>query len=94
MFSVCAAGHEGTWVAGGGGCTPCDPGKFNAAPDGTCSDCLAGTISTVAGATVCDACPRDEYSATDGQTSCTACVATTETTDGNTGQSACSKELW
>ncbi len=91
LFSVCAAGHEGTFDPAnvGGGCTACAAGKFSAAAGGTCTDCAAGTFSPAAGSTSCTDCNADEFSATAAAAACTTCDATSETTDSYTGQSAC-----
>ncbi len=86
LFSVCSAGHEGTWVAGGGGCTACAAGKFNAAPDGTCTLCNAGQ-SSAAGATSCVDCLADTYSENPGDP-CQPC-GNGATTDRATGQTGC-----
>ncbi len=90
LTSVCAVGHEGTWVAGGGGCTACVAGTFkNTAGDGVCTGCLAGQQANAAG-TGCEDCPPDTYSANFGDP-CTACDANTETTDSASGAIACGK---
>ncbi len=87
---MCAAGHLGSWVPGGGGCIPCYAGTFKAATgDGPCYSCAAGQGSS-AGATACVDCLADEYSANPGDP-CSACDATTETTDSLTGQTGCGK---
>ncbi len=91
LFSVCAAGYEGTFDPAnvGGGCIPCAAGNFNAAPDGTCADCPAGQISAAAGTPACTPCPADQYVATAGQTFCDSCAVPSETTNGLTGQAFC-----
>ncbi len=88
LFSVCAAGYEGT-ASPGRGCIRCRAGRFKAtAGDAACVDCPAGQISAAAGATSCDDCPEDQFSIA-RQSACSPCYTPGETTDGLTGQPAC-----
>ncbi len=91
LFSVCAAAYGGYWVAEGGGCTACPPGTIKlTAGNAACTGCLAGQTTNAAG-TGCQDCPPNTYSANVGDP-CTPCDATTETTDGLTGKTACGKK--
>ncbi len=54
VFSVCAAGYEGTWIAGGGACVACTAGTFKPAPGSDhCYPCPSHLDSTTTAATVC-----------------------------------------
>ena len=54
--------------------TPCQPGKFQKPGESSCSSCLAGSYSAVAGQTSCSLCSRGTANPHSGQASAGACV--------------------
>jgi hypothetical protein len=71
-------------------CVDCAPGTYNAAVDGTCQSCAAGTFASQAGATACTTCPAGQYSASTGASTCQSCPAGQEVNASKTGCVACS----
>ena len=87
LFSVCAAGYEGTASPDAAGCTVCTGGTMKAvAGNGACTPCPAGQQTNAAG-TACQLCPADTYGTTAGA-GCTPCGTGGTSAEGAT---TCSK---